>query len=219
MRQLTGGPGFQLEALESFGIRREPRGECLDRDISSQSRITSAVHLAHAAGPNQPEHVVRTELRPFYHATFAINCSVRGKPLTPSIVPNTDPGAPKATRGPAIARSDVTRAINQMKRRPMRRNHMLSLAEDSARRVEALEQRFYTAVLDEGSLRRFCDGSGRRFWTEVLDGGSPQRFWTEVLHERSQRRCDEPSSRTVVKNRRQEPSSRTDVENPREEPS
>ena len=95
MRQLTGGPGFQLEALESFGIRREPRGQRLDRDIASQSRITSAVHLAHAAGANQPEHVVGTELRAFYHATLAINCSVRGKPLTPSIVPEHDPGAPK----------------------------------------------------------------------------------------------------------------------------
>ena len=52
---------FLLESVEAIGVGRERRWQHLDRDLAPQSRITSAVHLAHAARADRRENLVRTE--------------------------------------------------------------------------------------------------------------------------------------------------------------
>ena len=50
-----------LEASEGVGIGRHSRGQDLDRDVAVQLRVVSLEHLAHAAGADRRDDLVRTE--------------------------------------------------------------------------------------------------------------------------------------------------------------
>src|SRR5437867_1175086 len=63
MVERGGGPRFLLKAAEAIGIGRELRGQDLDGDIASEARIARAVDLAHAAGANGRDDLIRAEPR------------------------------------------------------------------------------------------------------------------------------------------------------------
>src|SRR5207253_7200621 len=50
-----------LEACEAIGIERERVWDDLQRDVATELRIARAIHLAHAAGADGREDLVRTE--------------------------------------------------------------------------------------------------------------------------------------------------------------
>ena len=52
---------FALEARHALGIQREGIGQDLDRDVAAQSGISRAIHLAHAAGADGGEDLIRPE--------------------------------------------------------------------------------------------------------------------------------------------------------------
>ena len=52
---------FALEARETLGVLRERRGQHLDRDVATELRVPRAVHLAHAAGAERRDDLVRPE--------------------------------------------------------------------------------------------------------------------------------------------------------------
>ena len=52
---------FALEARHALGIQREGIGQDLDRDVATQSGVSGAIHLAHAAGANGGEDLIRPE--------------------------------------------------------------------------------------------------------------------------------------------------------------
>ncbi len=55
-------PRLAIEAGAPLGIGREQRRQHLDRHIAAEGRIVRAIHLAHAAGAEQPDDAIRTEL-------------------------------------------------------------------------------------------------------------------------------------------------------------
>ena len=57
------GPRLALEPCEPFGVGGQLRGQHLDRDLASQPRVAGAVDLAHPAGPDEAEDLVRPETR------------------------------------------------------------------------------------------------------------------------------------------------------------
>ena len=61
MGQRRDRPRLTLEASESVGIGRHSRGQDLDRDVAVQLRVMSLEHLAHAAGADRRDDLVRTE--------------------------------------------------------------------------------------------------------------------------------------------------------------
>ena len=63
MVERRGGARLLLEAAQPIGIGRERGGQDLDRDLASEPRVARAVDLAHAAGAERREDLVRTQLR------------------------------------------------------------------------------------------------------------------------------------------------------------
>ncbi len=59
--EACGGKRLLLEAPQSRGIRREPGRQDLDGDLAAQPRIAGAIDLAHGAGSQETEDLVRTE--------------------------------------------------------------------------------------------------------------------------------------------------------------
>ena len=53
--------GFALEAGQPFRIGREGRGKDLDRNAALQPGVASLVDLAHTAGAQRRDHLVRTD--------------------------------------------------------------------------------------------------------------------------------------------------------------
>jgi hypothetical protein len=47
------GLRFLLEATHAIGVCRERLGKHLDRDVTTQTRVARAIHLAHSAGPER----------------------------------------------------------------------------------------------------------------------------------------------------------------------
>src|SRR5204863_9473386 len=58
MIQRASGACFLLEPAEPIGISTQRRRQHLDRHVSSEPRITSAVDFAHPAGADQRENLV-----------------------------------------------------------------------------------------------------------------------------------------------------------------
>ena len=52
---------FALESRDAFGVSREHLGQDLDSDVAIEPRVACAIHLAHAAGPEGGEDLVRAE--------------------------------------------------------------------------------------------------------------------------------------------------------------
>ena len=53
-----------LESREAFAIAGERVGQDLDRDLASELGVARAIHLAHPAGAERRNDLVRTELVP-----------------------------------------------------------------------------------------------------------------------------------------------------------
>ena len=53
--------GFALEARHALGIQREGIGQDLESHVATQSGVGGAIHLAHAAGANGGEDLIRPE--------------------------------------------------------------------------------------------------------------------------------------------------------------
>jgi len=60
--QLREQLGFTLESGESFSIPREFFGKHFDGDVAAELRVARPVHLAHPAGPDGLDDLVRAEL-------------------------------------------------------------------------------------------------------------------------------------------------------------
>src|SRR5262249_47498578 len=58
---------FALEAREPIGIGRERLGQHLQGDVTIEPGIPRTIHLAHAAGADGTQNLVRTELRADVH--------------------------------------------------------------------------------------------------------------------------------------------------------
>ena len=80
MIQRRGGARFPLEARESLGIARERARQDLDGDVSAEARIAGLVDLAHAAGAQRRQDLVRAESgsRRKPHRTGGIVALLRG---------------------------------------------------------------------------------------------------------------------------------------------
>ena len=52
---------FALEARHALGIQREGIGQDLDSDVATQSGVSGAIHLAHAAGTDSRHNLVRAD--------------------------------------------------------------------------------------------------------------------------------------------------------------
>ena len=63
MIERCNGAGFTLEPLSPGAVGRELAGQHLDRDRAIETDVSRLVDLAHAAGPEEPEHVIWTEAR------------------------------------------------------------------------------------------------------------------------------------------------------------
>ena len=57
------GPGLLLEAAETVGVGGDLGAENLDRDPTPEPRVTGAVDLPHAAGPEKTDDLVRPKTR------------------------------------------------------------------------------------------------------------------------------------------------------------
>ena len=60
--QRRSGSRFLLEALKPAGIGRGIRGKHLDRDVAPESRVATAIDLAHSARAEQGKDFVGTEM-------------------------------------------------------------------------------------------------------------------------------------------------------------
>ena len=63
MIQRREGLRFAREPREPFGVAREDIGQHLDRDVAIQLRIARAIDLAHAAGAQGGEDLIRAEAK------------------------------------------------------------------------------------------------------------------------------------------------------------
>jgi hypothetical protein len=63
MVQRRYGSGFTLEPFTLVAVGRKLRRQNLDRDRAVKTYVTRLVDLAHPAGPEEPEDVMRTEAR------------------------------------------------------------------------------------------------------------------------------------------------------------
>ena len=59
--QRSNGARFLLEAAHSIGIGREGLRQDFDRDIAIQTRITCAIHLAHATRTERRDDFIGTQ--------------------------------------------------------------------------------------------------------------------------------------------------------------
>jgi hypothetical protein len=57
-------PRFTIEADAPIAIREERLREHLDRDVTSELQVAGAIHLTHAAGPEDRGDGVGADLRP-----------------------------------------------------------------------------------------------------------------------------------------------------------
>ena len=64
MVQRGEGFGFPLESRQAIRVRGERLRQDLERDVSIELGVARAVHLAHAAGPEGAENLVRAKARP-----------------------------------------------------------------------------------------------------------------------------------------------------------
>jgi hypothetical protein len=55
-------PALALEARTEVRSLCQPRGQRLERHLAREPRVAGAVHLAHTAGAEQPEDLVRAEM-------------------------------------------------------------------------------------------------------------------------------------------------------------
>ena len=55
------GSGLTLETQEPFGVVRDVTGQHLESHVAVKSRIARAIHLAHPAGTEQRDDLVRAE--------------------------------------------------------------------------------------------------------------------------------------------------------------
>src|SRR5262249_44753051 len=63
MVQRAGETGLLLEALKALGVERSPIGDDLERDLTTQSCVTGAIHLAHSPRAEDGDHFVGTDSR------------------------------------------------------------------------------------------------------------------------------------------------------------
>ena len=61
MVQRGEGLGFALKPREPLGVGGERLGQDLDRDVAIQLRVARAIDLAHAAGAERGQDLVRAE--------------------------------------------------------------------------------------------------------------------------------------------------------------
>jgi len=87
MRERGDGLRLTLETRAPIRIARKPDGQDLDGDITLQSRIARAIHLAHTTGADGRDDLVGTDARPGneFHAGVAII----GPPAQNSRMPDT----------------------------------------------------------------------------------------------------------------------------------
>jgi len=57
----SGGPRFTLETKDGVGIARCTAGQNFDRDVALQTEIACAIDLAHSAGADRRDDLVRTD--------------------------------------------------------------------------------------------------------------------------------------------------------------
>ena len=55
----AGGARLLLEAAQAVGVGRERRGQHLDGDVAAEARVARAIDLAHAAGADRSDDLVR----------------------------------------------------------------------------------------------------------------------------------------------------------------
>jgi hypothetical protein len=63
MRELRDGAGFAIEPLTELRIGGERVWQNLDRDCTVESRVAGFIHLAHATGAEQGQHLVSAKTR------------------------------------------------------------------------------------------------------------------------------------------------------------
>ncbi len=61
MVQRRNGPSFALKPPAPVGVPREGLGQDLNRDVTAEPRIASLVHVAHAAGAQRHEDLIRSK--------------------------------------------------------------------------------------------------------------------------------------------------------------
>ena len=61
MIQRGRGARLLFEAAQTVGVGGEGRGQHFDGDIASEPRIARAIHLAHPAGSDEGDDLVRAE--------------------------------------------------------------------------------------------------------------------------------------------------------------
>ena len=61
MGQRSDGFRFALEARAPIRIARHARGQHLDRDLAIETCVLGPIDLAHAAGANRGDHLIRPE--------------------------------------------------------------------------------------------------------------------------------------------------------------
>jgi hypothetical protein len=71
------GTGLLLEAGERLGVAGPLLGQHLDRDVTAQPRVPSAVELSHAPGPDEVQDLVPPQPR----ARGQGHAEPRGKPV------------------------------------------------------------------------------------------------------------------------------------------
>ena len=64
MREEAGGARLLFKAPQAFHVFGKSKRQCLDGDVATKAFIPSAVHLAHAAGADELDDRVGTELVP-----------------------------------------------------------------------------------------------------------------------------------------------------------
>ena len=62
MRQERDGPRFALEPHECVGTLGDGGRQHFDRDVAAEARVLGAVHLAHPAGAERRNDLVRTKM-------------------------------------------------------------------------------------------------------------------------------------------------------------
>jgi hypothetical protein len=60
----AGEAGFLLEAVEALGSVADLARQDLDGDVAAEAGVAGSVDLAHPAGPDRAQHLVRPQPRP-----------------------------------------------------------------------------------------------------------------------------------------------------------
>src|SRR5581483_5435315 len=118
MIQHAGGASFLLEAAKTIAVVREGRRKDLDRDFAAEARITGAVNLTHAPGPERTENLIganecpSSELhwmcRRLWRKSGRIALNSSGASATRSFADRTSrPGRDKSACSPRPSHTDV----------------------------------------------------------------------------------------------------------------